>query len=352
MATTLPDTFIDQLNSEREKVDVAVHNFSVRELVRMMSDEELNVAPAYQRQFRWPETAESTFIESVFLGLPIPPIFVATNVGFQWEVVDGLQRLSTLAHFLAADASEASLVNKAAPLKLSGLEKLNQLNGVSFANLPGNLKIYFGRQPLQLIALTDKSDLEVRFDVFERLNRGGISLTAQEVRACVYRGKFNDFLEKLSLNDHFGSLLKLKAGSKANGTYAEQVLKFFAYKNHRDIFDGKVERFLNRAMIASQKAFNYPAETRSFERSVRFLSEVCGGKPYLRSATSTTPLVQFEACLVAIAEIYESGEEPVTPKTGWIEDQELRDSSGGGSNSNTMLDRRLTRAKELFSGQS
>jgi hypothetical protein len=188
MPEELADSFLAQLDEERRKVDVASHDFSVRELVRMMAEEELNVAPAYQRMFRWNAQASSLFIESVFLGLPVPPIFVATNVGFQWEVVDGLQRLSSLAHFLSSDADEAARVNRKTPLVLTGLEKLTQLNGATFSSLPKNLKVFFGRQPLQVVALTDKSNLEVRFDVFERLNRGGIRLTPQEVRACVYRG--------------------------------------------------------------------------------------------------------------------------------------------------------------------
>ncbi|MFL4948088.1 DUF262 domain-containing protein [Streptomyces sp. MMS24-I31] len=351
MTEELPDSFLEQLDQERRKVDVASHDFSVRELVRMMTEEELNVAPAYQRMFRWNAQASSLFIESVFLGLPIPPIFVATNVGFQWEVVDGLQRLSSLAHFLAADADEAAMVNRKAPLALTGLEKLSQLNGTTYASLPKNLKVFFGRQPLQVVALTDKSNLEVRFDVFERLNRGGIRLTAQEVRACVYRGEFNVFVEELAQNADFDALLKLKQGSQEDGTQAEQVLKFFAYKNHRDVFDGKVERFLNTVMGLSQQSFDYVKERDLFERSSAFLHEVCGGA-YLRAGTSTTPLVQFEACMVAIAEIFQSGDQPIVPEGDWIEDTELRNSSGGGSNSRSMLDRRLTRAKEIFSGQA
>ncbi|MFE4671564.1 DUF262 domain-containing protein [Streptomyces sp. NPDC056723] len=351
MPEELADSFLAQLDEERRKVDVASHDFSVRELVRMMSEEELNVAPAYQRMFRWNAQASSLFIESVFLGLPVPPIFVATNVGFQWEVVDGLQRLSSLAHFLASDADEAAQVNRKSPLVLTGLEKLTQLNGVTYSSLPKNLKVFFGRQPLQVVALTDKSNLEVRFDVFERLNRGGIRLTPQEVRACVYRGDFNVFIEELAQNSDFGALLKLKQGSQEDGTQAEQVLKFFAYKNHREIFDGKVERFLNSVMGLSQKSFDYVQERDLFEKSSAFLHEVCGDA-YLRSGTSTTPLVQFEACLVGIAEIFQSGQRPVVPEGDWIEDTELRNSSGGGSNSRSMLDRRLTRAKELFSGQA
>ncbi|MFF7953800.1 GmrSD restriction endonuclease domain-containing protein [Streptomyces griseorubiginosus] len=351
MSDDLSDEFMQQLLTERQKVDVATHDFSVRELVRMMEEDELNVAPAYQRMFRWNDKASSLFVESVFLGLPVPPIFVATNVGFQWEVVDGLQRLSSLAHFLAAGAKEAAAVNRTAPLVLTGLEKLDRLNGRTYESLPKNLKVHFGRQPLQVVSLTDKSNLEVRFDVFERLNRGGLRLTAQEVRAVVYRGDFNLFIEELALNEDFNALLKLKEGSQDDGTRVEQVLKFFAYKNHSDIFDGKVERFLNSVMGLAQSGFDYVRERTLFEKASAFLREVCDG-PYLRSGTKTTPLVQFEACLVAIAQLYQEGKEPVVPRGGWIEDEELRASSGGGSNSRRMLDRRLTRAKDLFSGQA
>ncbi|MFF6785522.1 DUF262 domain-containing protein [Streptomyces sp. NPDC012510] len=351
MAEDLSEEFMHQLLTERQKVDVATHDFSVRELVRMMEEDELNVAPAYQRMFRWNAKASSLFIESVFLGLPVPPIFVATNVGFQWEVVDGLQRLSSLAHFLSSDADEAGKVNRKSPLVLTGLEKLDRLNGRTYDSLPKNLKVHFGRQPLQVVSLTDKSNLEVRFDVFERLNRGGLRLTAQEVRAVVYRGDFNHFIEELALNEDFGALLKLKEGSKEDGTLVEQVLKFFAYKNHSDIFDGKVERFLNTAMGLSQQGFDYTRERNLFEKSCAFLRQVCDGA-YLRSGTTTTPLVQFEACLVAIAQLYQEGGEPAVPHAGWIEDEELRASSGGGSNSRRMLERRLTRAKEIFIGQA
>ncbi|MGW3875965.1 DUF262 domain-containing protein [Streptomyces sp. NPDC005055] len=351
MPDDLSEEFMTQLLSERQKVDVATHDFSVRELVRMMEEEELNIAPAYQRMFRWNAKSSSLFIESVFLGLPVPPIFVATNVGFQWEVVDGLQRLSSLAHFLSSNSEEASAVNRKAPLVLTGLEKLDRLNGRTYDSLPKNLKVHFGRQPLQVVSLTDKSNLDVRFDVFERLNRGGLRLTAQEVRAVVYRGDFNQFIEELALNEDFKALLKLKEGSKEDGTHVEQVLKFFAYKNHSDIFDGKVEGFLNTVMGIAQQSFDYVRERSAFEKSSAFLHQVCVGA-YLRAGTSTTPLVQFEACLVAIAQLYQDGAEPVIPSADWIEDEELRASSGGGSNSRRMLDRRLTRAKDIFSGKA
>lgn len=342
----------DQLQSERGKVDVAVHNFSVRELVRMIVEEELNAAPSYQRMFRWEEENESTFIESVFLGLPIPPIFVATNVGFQWEVVDGLQRLSTLAHFLARNGEEAQSIGREHPLRLKGLEKLTALNGATHSDLPKNLQVYFGRQPLQVVSLTDKSDKQVRFDVFERLNRGGINLTAQEVRACVYSGKFNNFIEDLSDDPRLDTLLKLQQNRQKDGTQAEQVLKFFAYKNDKESFDGRVEYFLNDYMAKADKSFDYNTERSIFDRALETLYQVCDGKPFLRKRTSVTPLVQFEACLVAAGELAAEGIEIGEVIPEWLEDSELRASSGAGTNTKSMLTRRLKRAKELLRGDA
>ncbi|MCM1965092.1 DUF262 domain-containing protein [Streptomyces sp. G1] len=340
----------EQLRGERGRVDVAVHNFSVRELVRMIVDEELNASPSYQRKFRWTESDESLFIESVFLGLPIPPIFVATNVGFQWEVVDGLQRLSTLAHFLARDSDEAQLTEREEPLRLRELEKLTELNGCTYSDLPKNLQVYFGRQPLQVTSLTDKSDLQARFDVFERLNRGGIQLTAQEVRACVYRGRFNDFIEELSKDSRLGDLLKLQKARQDDGTRTEQVLKFFAYKNYKENFDGKVETFLNRYMQEAGREFDYAVEREVFNKALVELHRACAGGPFLRKQTPVTPLVQFEACFVAAGTMAQEGVAFSEVAPDWLEDSELRASTGAGTNTRSMLRRRLKRAKELLSG--
>ncbi|WP_327007940.1 DUF262 domain-containing protein [Dactylosporangium sp. NBC_01737] len=341
----------DQLNVERRKVDVATHNFSVRELVRMIAEKELNVAPDYQRMFRWTPEAESTFVESVFLGLPIPPIFVATNVGFQWEVVDGLQRLSTLVHFLSVNKAELAVIARSAPLPLTGLEKLNQLNGLTHEQLPRNLQVYFGRQPLQVVSLTDKSDLQVRFDVFARLNRGSMRLSAQEVRACVYQGKFNDLVSELAAFEPFTKMLKLKKVNQSDGTTAEQVVKFFAYKNYRDSFDGKIEHWLNKYMESVKKnPFNYSKESAAFQDAVKKLAEILGDRQFLRTGHSLTPLVQFETALVAIADLQADGVKIIQPADDWLSDEEFREASGAGSNARTMLTRRITRAKALLSG--
>lgn len=339
-----------QLAVERRKVDVSTVSFSVREIVRMFEDGELSIAPSYQRKYRWPESVASTFIESIFLGLPVPPVFVATNDDFQWEVVDGLQRISTLLMFLAEKEEHLEVIHRQKPLELTGLEKLSQLNGVGYKAMPQSLQRYFARQPLQVISLTDKSDRAVRFDLFERLNSGAISLTPQEVRAAVYRGPFSRFVEELSDNQDFSKLLKLQESNRHDGTAAEQVLKFFAYKNSRKEFDGAVTKFLNSYTEKASKQFDYSKEQELFEQTFKFLGNVVDG-PFLRQGTYVTPLVQFEACAVGIAELIERGVPLVAPTGDWLQDEELVASSRGGTNTRSMLGRRVERAKALFSGE-
>jgi len=168
----------------------------------------------------------------------------------------------------------------------------------------------------------------------------------------VYGGTFNDFIDDLSRMPDFLGLLKLQEKNKHDGTASEQVLKFFAYKNFRESFDGKVERFLNRYMEKVAEGFDYAGERQSFSNAASKLYEICDQAPFLRAGHALTPLVQFEACLVAIAELQRDGVEVIVPEPDWLSDEELRTSSTRGSNTNSMLRRRLDRAKVLLSGRA
>ncbi|MGP5146830.1 DUF262 domain-containing protein [Corynebacterium variabile] len=345
------DGLMDQLNAERAKVDVSNIDFSVRELVRMYEDGELEIDPSYQRMYRWSAETASTFVESVFLGLPVPPIFVATNDDFTWEVVDGLQRVSTLILFMSDDEEIRAQIRHEDPMVLSGLEKLTQLNGCSFFDLPAAVRRYFTRQPLQVISLTDKSDKKVRFDLFERLNSGSISLTPQEVRTAVYSGRFMDFIRELSSSEDFTSILKLQQVNQGDGTAAEEVLKFYAYKNDQGGFKGAVTKFLNSYLEKASEEFDYKAERELFVETMGFLRSALPAGKFLRSSTHVTPLVQFEGCAVAIARILASGDTPVVPNWEWIEDKILVEASTGATNTRKKLASRIDRATVIFSGE-
>jgi Protein of unknown function DUF262 len=154
-----------ELESQRQKVDVDHFDLTVRELTRMSIDGELQRAPVYQRKFRWEERTESRLIESLLLGLPVPSIFVATNPDGSWEVVDGLQRISTLIHFAAATPHMLETIGKANALKLTDLKDLKTFNGFTLEELPTPIQLAFFKRGLRVTALSDKSNPETRFGV-------------------------------------------------------------------------------------------------------------------------------------------------------------------------------------------
>lgn len=342
-------TLTDIVNERRRNVDVQTTNFSVRELVRMVDEGELNVSPEYQRLFRWDVQSESRLIESLMLGLPVPSIFVATNDDFTLEVVDGLQRLSTLVHFVSPSAERLAALDKPEALVLDELETIPQLNGVSYAGLPKELQLHFSRTTLQVTALTDKSDYDVRFELFDRLNAGSLRLTNQEVRNAVYRGPFVAFLHEMAALPDFRSLIRLEDERLRDGTLEETVLKFFGYRHARADYRGPIKPFLNDCMKRWRAQFPEEQFREEFVGAVTTLSGVLDGSAYLRSGYHATPMVPFEAALLASARVNESGA-TASVKQGWKEDSRLRAVSGGGHNTPGKLDERVELSYQLLLG--
>lgn len=337
------------VTERRRNVDVQATNFSVRELVRMVSEGELNVSPEYQRLFRWDVQSESRLIESLILGLPVPSLFVATNDDFTLEVVDGLQRLSTLVHFVDPTERMLAGLGKESALVLDELETIPQLNGASFADLPKELQLHFSRTTLQLTALTDKSDYDVRFELFDRLNAGSLRLTNQEVRNAVYRGSFVAFLHEMAALPAFRALIRLDDERLRDGTLEETVLKFFGYRHARADYRGPIKPFLNECMKRWRTQFAEEQFRAEFVSAVDILGAVLAGTPYLRSGYHSTPMVPFEAGLLAAARVKDSGGTP-SPVAGWKEDTRLRAVSGGGHNTPGKLDERVELSYQLLLG--
>ena len=257
------DALITQLDQQRRKVDFDTYDVIVQQLIAMVASEAINVAPAYQRRFRWNTTKRSHLIESVLLGVPVPSLFMATNKDGTWELVDGVQRLSTLVHFAGTIEARAAL-GLAAPLALDDLGKLSEFNGVTFNSLPASLQLQFNHRPIKVITLSDKSDLVVRFDLFERLNTGGVTLTNHEIRACLYQGKFKGFLEKMSQTTDFMKIVNLSKTQHKDGTREECVLRFFAFLHRYKDFGHSVDGFLNEYMKLASKRFDYANNERVF----------------------------------------------------------------------------------------
>jgi len=293
-----PETLQDQLTRLKRAVSFDSYDMSVRQLVDMIETSLIDMAPEYQRHFIWDHERESELIESVLLGIPIPSIYMATNGDSTWEVVDGVQRISTLLHFVGTE-SLLEKIGKNAPLRIDGLLKLTTLNGSRFADLPQSLQFQFQTRSLRLTALNDKSDPIVRYDLFERLNTGGIELHAQEIRNCVFRGWFKELIKDLAHNKHFRTVYKSRNSKQMEADYEEAVLRFFAFYERYEAFDHLVVRFLNDYMVEKNKERASNELAKTFKKTMQFLAQEF--PTGLRRSQSTTPAPLYEAIVVGCA---------------------------------------------------
>ena len=204
---------------------------------------------------------------------------------------------------------------------------------------------------MRVTALSDKSDPEVRFDTFERLNRGGVALTAQEVRACIFRGEFCDLLAELADDPTFRSLVKLQKNHQEDGTREELILKFFAYLDWADKYDGQVTSFLNKYMEIQGPVFDIAAGRKLFGEVVTRLRSIQGTKPFVRSNTPVTPQNQLEAVMVALGKLIRSRKKIAAPPSGWLDDEVLVGYSTKGTNTRKAFEGRNNRAVELLSSR-
>ncbi len=218
----------------------------------------INLQPEYQRRLVWDNKQRSTFIESLLMNLPVPPVFLFEIEYSRYEVIDGQQRLSTISGFYE---------NR---IKLSGLEKWPELNGRTYLDLPPMIQRGLDRRRISAVVVLaegvreKKTKDDVRRMMFERLNTGGQNLNPQELRNCFYSGPFNDAIIKTAgfslFNDiweipryvdnirgeHIDPVLSSNVLFRRMGD-CELILRFFALRKKANI-KGSVRSMLDRCM--------------------------------------------------------------------------------------------------------
>lgn len=346
-----PDRQRLQLEAQRRQVDFDTYDVTVDELLRRVSKGRIDIAPIYQRQFRWPSDRQSRLIESVLLGIPVPPLFMATNtkagVGSSWEVVDGLQRLLSLVNFAGDQNARDAAGLQGMPLRLNNLEKLTVFEGLRFEDFPQDIKESLEDRPLKVIVLNDKSDLEVRFDLFERLNTGGIVLSAHEIRQSVYRGEFINTLAELAELRIFKEFVVLPESKWKDGTPQDFVLRFFAFLKKYKEFDHSVQEFLNSFAKEMSDSDLTQDDKKNFIDTFTFLNKAF--PEGLKTRKGATPVNLFEAVTVGAALALES--DPTTPPVlnpQWISSPELRRFTTGATNSRPRVSGRIEYCRDRF----
>jgi hypothetical protein len=224
-----------QIEEQRNQLSTDRLDLSFGEIIRMYQDGDIIVRPAFQRYFRWNEDQRTRFIESILLGIPIPPIFVAADSDGVWELVDGLQRVSTILSFFGELKSEDEGIRAKNNWVLTQSDKAPALEGFTYINLPELFKRNLKRATCRVEILNWNSSYDMRYELFNRLNTGGSILTTQEIRNCIYRDisdKFNVFLTRISTNNNFLELINLDDEKIEQMHNEELALRFISlYKN-------------------------------------------------------------------------------------------------------------------------
>ena len=203
-------------------------DMSFGEIMSMYERGELVINPGFQRLYRWSKEQKTKFMESIILGIPIPPIFVAEDNNGRWELVDGLQRLSTIFSFFGCLKTEEKNINN---WTLEAGDLLTSLDGFSKENLPMRYLLNIKRSVCRIEIIKWDSKWDMRYELFSRLNTGGAILTEQEIRNSIFRSglkKFYSFIEEAVKNENFIKITRLTSKQKKELFDQELVVRYIS----------------------------------------------------------------------------------------------------------------------------
>ena len=273
------ENLIENVDSQIIQIRTRSLDVSFNELYDMYSDGELVISPDYQRLFRWDEEKQSRFIESLLLEMPVPPIFVIEIKDGVYELIDGLQRISSYLHFRGerlGDTEDDYLI-------LKGCDIVRDLDSITYPSLPKSLQIKIKRSFVRMEVIRKESEPSLKYHMFKRLNTGGELLSAQEIRNCTIRllnSEALNFIEKCSENEDFKSVIKKINKEDINKKYDQElVLRFFAIKNDIGDYRYPVTEFLTRYLeniTNHDLEFNYDREEKLFKKTFSFIAQNLG----------------------------------------------------------------------------
>lgn len=356
----------EEIEIKKTEFKTESYPMSIGELANLYQSGEVEINPEFQRYFRWSDQQKTRLLESLFLGIPIPSIFVYQRDDGVWELVDGLQRVSTILQFMG-------VLKGKDPLILHSTKYLPHLENLVWENyeekedlfeLSSSLKLKFKRLKLDFSIILSESGENAKFEVFQRLNTGGSFASGQEVRNSVMiminKPTFDWFIE-VSRNEQFLETISLSDRLLDEQYNVELVLRFLALRFYdysskidiSDYFDEVIEKILR------DDKFDYDSRKKDFEATFDTIHRVLGegafkrfdgtdfkGK-FLESA--------FEAITVGLSFNFDSYQFPNDDEIILRKVKELHDNetfkkyTGSGSNARSRIPKIIPFAKDHFS---
>lgn len=358
----------DEIRSARQTIVKDGFDMSIGELIRIYEKKELLINPAYQRSFRWDESRKTRFIESLILGIPIPPIFVFTDENGRWELIDGLQRLSTIFQFAGVLRlpGDSKIDNKFIP---SGTKLIPSLNEVvwesdedSEESLPLAVRLDIERVRIRVEILKRESDGRAKFELFQRLNSGGAGLSPQESRNCVgtmLNALLFQKIISMSESISFRNTTALTNRAIDEQKHVELVLRYLAYRykpyqSGIDVHDWLDEILID---ISQDSNFNIDAEKEIFDQTFELLDNLLGEdafKKYQDDFNGGSSIAAFEAISHGVSVHLESylnladKQKLVEKIKAMWTDELFVSSTKAGTRGSTRLSKILPFSKEWF----
>lgn len=210
------------------KIDIIVKTMTIGSLETRLENKELDLTPDFQRQANvWNAKRKARLIESIFLRIPLPSFYFSEDGEGTYAVVDGLQRLCAIFHFMKPDALAAATGVKLAPLELHDLQYLKELNGKSFDQLDRKFKRRISELEITANIIRANTPPAVKFNVFARLNQGGMPLNAQEIRNAIFPGVWRKRIKSMAECETFREATDRKVRTERQQD-VELVLRFVA----------------------------------------------------------------------------------------------------------------------------
>lgn len=288
-------TLTEEVNLKSKEIHTDGYPMSIGEISSLYRDKELDIHPEFQRIFRWNILQKSKLIESILLGIPIPSIFVSQRDDGVWDVVDGLQRLSTIFEFMGILRDENGALMEGSTLvatpHLPSLQDKKWDNPESRENeIDSNLKLEFKRVKIDIKIVKKQSDKNVKYELFQRINTLGTRLSDQEVRNCLLimvNKQYYFWLKALSSYPSFLETLALAERLMDEQYHMELALRFFIYKNiNLDEIKGVYDLadFITQKMIeyADNPDFNQQREEEIFKKTFDFINQTIGDDAFKR----------------------------------------------------------------------
>ena len=242
----IENELVGSFHEAQAKLVVQTADLPLGALADMVESKAIDLDPGFQRRERWSPRKRSALIESFLLNVPVPPVYLAEEVDGTYTAIDGKQRLRAIADYL----------NNRFPLR--NLEQLTEAEGMRFNVLPSEITNALRLRPfLRVVTLLKQTDSLLKYEVFLRLNRGGETLIAQEIRNVAFRGPLNDAIYDLSALQFLRDQLKIRNDKSPAYTKmmdAEYVLRFLALHNVHEHLSGSLVREMDEFMRRWQHA--------------------------------------------------------------------------------------------------